>query len=556
MKRVLAAVAIALALCSAQVHAQVIDGARPIAATGVVNFDVSGMSSLTVTITGTWVGTFVPKADPDGSGPLTAFTIAAQKIESDGSLTEVTAITGNGAFIITNPGFMRVVFDWTRTSGSATLTAVRGFGVASTAAAEITGEIELVAGAQPASDPHFVECAAAGVPGACAVSGPLTDAQLRADPVEVTGTVEVTGEVTCDSCSGGGGGAAQSDNTALGDLTAGGALFTTDPPEITDGNVGSFRMSGDRILFGQPTFSGTLAAVGAGVVTAATQRVIEASDSQLSAGVGATSDAAATAGSTGSLSAKLRLITSQLDALQTELNAKTEPANTQTISGTVTANLGAVDNAVLDDIANGIAADTELPAAGALADGAAVPTTPLVGAVLMCKDSGATVSFCVDHAQGDTTSGKRAPMVQGSVTAAAPSYTTGQIHPYSLDLNGNLRTVSSRCSDDSKVLSAQINSATSGNLEIIPLTASQVIYICGYDFVPSGTVSVQLVYGTGTNCGTGEGNITPLYSVTAQAGLVRANAGALQSKAPASNAVCVELSTTVDTAVMVTYVKE
>jgi hypothetical protein len=58
------------------------------------------------------------------------------------------------------------------------------------------------------------------------------------------------------------------------------------------------------------------------------------------AGVGATGDAAATVGSTGSLSAKLRLITSQLDALQTELNQKTEPANTQTVSGSVTANAG------------------------------------------------------------------------------------------------------------------------------------------------------------------------------------------------------------------------
>lgn len=583
MKRVIGAVLIALALSAARLEAQVIDGARAIAATGVVNFDVTGMSSITVTISGTWVGTFVPKADPDGSGPLVAFTWPAQKVESDGSQTETIEITGNGTYILSNPGYMRIVFDWTRTSGSASLTAVRGFGLGSSSA-EISGDIEAVVEAQPASDPHFVKCSDGSVAAPCAVSGPLTDAELRADPVIVgdgNGALNVICDSGCDG-GGGGGGAAQSDNSALGDLTAGGALFTTSSPSITDGNVGAFRMDGNRVLFAQPAFGGTISAAGAGSSTAATQRVIEATDSQLSAGVGATGDAAATAGSTGSLSAKLRLITSQLDALQTELNAKTEPANTQTISGTVTANAGtnlntsalltttAHDGAFgtagsadpqvrsVQGIASGtpLSVDSELAAAAALADAAGIPTTAMVGAVLMCKDSGATVSFCVDHAQGDTTSGKRAPMVQGSVTTAAPSYTTAQIHPLSLTPEGNLRTVSSRCSDDSKVQSAEITSATSGNLQIIALSASQVIYICGWDVIASGTVNVQLVYGTGTNCGTGETNITGVYQLTAQAGLARANGGAVQAKTAASNALCIELSGAVQVDGLLTYVKE
>lgn len=44
------------------------------------------------------------------------------------------------------------------------------------------------------------------------------------------------------------GGTSQSDNTALGTLTAGGALYDTTPPAITDGNIGAFRMSSTRIL--------------------------------------------------------------------------------------------------------------------------------------------------------------------------------------------------------------------------------------------------------------------------------------------------------------------
>ncbi len=57
----------------------------------------------------------------------------------------------------------------------------------------------------------------------------------------------------------------------------------------------------------------------AGTDGATTLRVTEATDSALSAGVGTTADSAATAGSTGSLSAKLRFMTSQLADILTAL---------------------------------------------------------------------------------------------------------------------------------------------------------------------------------------------------------------------------------------------
>jgi hypothetical protein len=56
---------------------------------------------------------------------------------------------------------------------------------------------------------------------------------------------------------------------------------------------------------------------GAGTVDANTNRTVEATDSQLSAGVGATADAAVAVGAAGSITAKLRLMTTQLDAIQT-----------------------------------------------------------------------------------------------------------------------------------------------------------------------------------------------------------------------------------------------
>lgn len=63
--------------------------------------------------------------------------------------------------------------------------------------------------------------------------------------------------------------------------------------------------------------NGATVLMGAGNTGTGSLRTTEATDSQLSAGVGATGDAAATAGSTGSITAKLRLMTSQLDAIQT-----------------------------------------------------------------------------------------------------------------------------------------------------------------------------------------------------------------------------------------------
>jgi hypothetical protein len=65
--------------------------------------------------------------------------------------------------------------------------------------------------------------------------------------------------------------------------------------------------------------NGVTTLMGAGNTGTGSQRVTEATDSQLSAGVGATGDAAATAGSTGSVNAKLRLMSSQLDTMSTAI---------------------------------------------------------------------------------------------------------------------------------------------------------------------------------------------------------------------------------------------
>lgn len=53
--------------------------------------------------------------------------------------------------------------------------------------------------------------------------------------------------------------------------------------------------------------------------------------------------------------------------------------------------------------------------------------------------AGTNVIGVVGNTQGSTTSGQSGPLVQAAVTTAGPTYTTGQTSPLSLDTSGNLR---------------------------------------------------------------------------------------------------------------------
>lgn len=57
-----------------------------------------------------------------------------------------------------------------------------------------------------------------------------------------------------------------------------------------------------------------------------------------------------------------------------------------------------------------------------------------------------SVSSAVGLAQGSTTSGQTGSMIMGAVTTSAPTYTTAQTSPISLDTSGNVRMTCSNCS--------------------------------------------------------------------------------------------------------------
>src|SRR5438105_3999137 len=66
--------------------------------------------------------------------------------------------------------------------------------------------------------------------------------------------------------------------------------------------------------------------------------------------------------------------------------------------------------------------------------------------------------------------------------------------------------------------SAPYDASTNGSTKLVTGVAGKRTYVCGFNLFAAGTVSVQLVYGTGGTCGTGTTAITPAFQFTAQTG--------------------------------------
>jgi len=114
------------------------------------------------------------------------------------------------------------------------------------------------------------------------------------------------------------------------------------------------------------------------------------------------------------------------------------------------------------------------------------------------------------------------------------------------------------CNDANKITTAPIAISSSGKNQIVALSGTTLIYICGYDILADGDVDLQFVYGTGSSCGTGETNISGLYPLGATngRGFVRTNAGHVQIKVPSGQAFCIELSGAIAVGGYLTFVQQ
>jgi hypothetical protein len=82
---------------------------------------------------------------------------------------------------------------------------------------------------------------------------------------------------------------------------------------------------------------------------------------------------------------------------------------------------------------------------GMPADDIALNTTDPNTSVALLKGifgklgGGTTTALATDKAQASTTSGQLGELIQGAVTTAAPTYTTGTTNPLSIETDGDLR---------------------------------------------------------------------------------------------------------------------
>jgi hypothetical protein len=154
------------------------------------------------------------------------------------------------------------------------------------------------------------------------------------------------------------------------------------------------------------------------------------------------------------------------------------------------------------------------------------------------KDVGSSV-HATKHVPVDA-SGNPTTGTTGSAVPSAASY-------QGRNVGGNLTGVIG-CGS-----SVVYDASTSGSTELVALSGSTVVYVCGYTILAAGTVNVKLVYGSGTACATGETAITPSFQLTTQTGVADSSPTFRGLKGVAAKALCIKTSGAVAVQAIVYY---
>lgn len=200
-------------------------GANCSTATNCAIFGVRNYPSIGIYLNVATSGTFVFEATTDNN-PATGSWFA---VNDDVGGTGTASADGYVAF--SNPGYTYIRIRASAINGAATVTASKGLtGMRSTAtlSGSSQGDGAILDGANPTIEATVADLASS-------------------NPVVIACANPTTGVL--EACGGGSGGAAQTDNSTLGNITGSGALYDTTPPTITDGNVGIPRMDPNRYLY-------------------------------------------------------------------------------------------------------------------------------------------------------------------------------------------------------------------------------------------------------------------------------------------------------------------
>lgn len=166
-----------------------------------------------------------------------------------------------------------------------------------------------------------------------------------------------------------------------------------------------------------------------------------------------------------------------------------------------------------------------------------------------CNENGALKTTGAGGGSGDGTINDG---VSSSIKATVKDYTNSNpLAVIPVDTNGDPASLT--VCNPKDTLQAPISTASSGNVELVALTSGQTIYVCDWTLVATGAVAVQIIYGTGTACGTGETNMTGAMPLAANGGWTHNYDGRL--KTAEANALCIELSGAVQVDGVVTYRK-
>lgn len=103
--------------------------------------------------------------------------------------------------------------------------------------------------------------------------------------------------------------------------------------------------------------------------------------------------------------------------------------------------------------------------------------------------------------------------------------------------------------------SASISISSATTTQLIALAANQAIFVTNFNFMAAGTLNVTMVYGTGTNCGTGQITLTGAYPLIAQAGISAGVGVGPVLVVPQGNALCIITSGSSQVSGSVSYVQ-
>jgi hypothetical protein len=511
--------------------------------------DTSAMSTASVTVSGTYSGTV--SFEVIGAPGTAAVTVDCATPAAPGSA--INSTTGSGVWVCPVAGMSALQ---ARMSAYASGAAVVGM-----LAADSPGQTVAAAGGGGSFDGVLLDAAG---------GDSLADTANNALRVNIVAGAGSGGTAIADDAA---------FTVATTSVTPAGALFDdVTPDSVNENDAGAVRMSGNRNLYTTIRDAAgnerglNIAADGSIAVTSAAGATA-ANQSTMVTALQLIDNIPITIGSTTSGQSGALAMGAVSTSAPTYTNAQSHPLSLDTSGAlrvAITSGAGSGGTAIADRAAFTSGTTSFTPVGGfyqatvtQVTDGQAAAAGLTIGRALkvaISNPDGSAATYATDVVEDAAeTAGGGGPMVLSvrRDTAASSAGTAGDNATFNTDSLGRLWVRPGvPCSDHARIESVAIDTSTSGNVQLVALNGSDLIYVCGYSVMVGATATaVQFIRGTGTACGTGETDLTGPWPFAANGGITQANAGVPQFIVPAGNALCIELSAANPVAGHVTFVR-